>query len=84
MLISVNPAKKSPADMIFSVETLPDLNRKQPTSRLKSDQSTFVNGEDNPLPGGFEKGVGKGSPVIPLIKCGKKFARNIPAPKPLR
>lgn len=40
---------------------------------------TFVNGEDNPFPGGLENGEGKGIPEIPFTKCGTKFARNAAA-----
>jgi hypothetical protein len=41
-------------------------------------------GDDKPLPGGFAKGVGKPLPEMPLTKCGIKFAKNIPAQKPLK
>jgi hypothetical protein len=48
---------------------------------LSSDQRTFTNGDDNPLPGGLAKGVGKRSPQMPFTKCGTVLARNIPAKK---
>ena len=36
-------------------------------------------GDDNPLPGGSAKGVGKALPEIPFTKCGTTLARNEPA-----
>jgi len=44
-------------------------------------QSTFMVGDERPLPGGLEKGVGKGTLVTPWTKCGTAFAKNIPAKK---
>ncbi|GLU52923.1 hypothetical protein Dfri01_23840 [Dyadobacter frigoris] len=68
MLISAKPAKKRPVERLSSVETFPNLIRKQAAVRLKNAQRILINGEDKPFPGGFEKGVGKVSPVIPLVK----------------
>jgi hypothetical protein len=44
-------------------------------------QSTFIVGDESPLPGGLEKGVGKGTLVTPWTKCGTAFVKNIPAEK---
>jgi hypothetical protein len=48
---------------------------------FKHAQTTFTVGDDNPLPGGLAKGVGKRSPEMPCTKWGTTFARNIPAKK---
>ena len=47
-------------------ETLPNLKSTNPINKFTSDQIALVIGEDNPLPGGLAKGVGKDSPVTPL------------------
>lgn len=39
----------------------------------------FTRGDDNPCPGGLEKGVGNILPETPLIKCGIALHKNIPA-----
>ena len=66
---------------LFCMVVLLTRRSKYPTARLKQAQRTFTRGEDNPLPGGSEKGLGKGSPEMPFTKCGTKFARKAPAKK---
>ncbi len=84
MLIQTIPAKKMSRDNLFSafiLFTLPNLNSKYPISIFNNAHSTFVTGEESPLPGGSAKGVGKALPEIPFTKCGTALARNIPAKK---
>lgn len=66
--------------VLFSIlNNLLLANKKQQISKLKNDQTKLTMGGESPLPGGFEKGVGKKFPEIPLIKCGRVLARKTPA-----
>ena len=49
--------------------------------KLKNPQSTFINGDDSPLPGGDAKGLWNLRPEMPLRKCGIPLAKNRPAMK---
>ena len=60
---------------------IPALNNKYPMTKFSIAQSRFIVGDESPLPGGLEKGVGKGTLVTPWTKCGTAFAKNIPAKK---
>jgi len=51
----------------------------KPIPKLIVAHKTFNTGEDKPLPGGFAKGVGKGFPVMPWMKCGRMLHKKIPA-----
>ena len=48
---------------------------------LNNAHTTFVVGDDNPRPGGLEKGEGNLFPETPCTKCGTAFAKKIPAKK---
>ena len=58
------------------------LKSKYPTSKLNSAQIILVKGDESPLPGGSENGVGNGFPEIPLTKWGTTFVKNTPAKNP--
>jgi hypothetical protein len=49
--------------------------------KLSIAHNTLIMGEDNPLPGGFENGVGNLFPDAPLTKSGIAFSRNTAAKK---
>jgi hypothetical protein len=68
MLIAAMPAKKMTSARLPPPATFPTRERMQPTTRFSSAQRTFTVGDDNPFPGGWEKGVGKGSPETPWTK----------------
>lgn len=76
MLIIMIPKKNIINASIFFEFILLNLNSKYPASKFINAQITFVIGDDNPFPGGLEKGEGKGFPEIPFTKCGTKLARN--------
>ena len=59
------PVKSKTKLQTFSRETLPTLNRMYPIKKLPSPQIVLTIGDDNPFPGGFEKGDGNLSPDIP-------------------
>jgi hypothetical protein len=84
MLIKAIPIKNTISERILSVEILAILKSKQPITKLNNAHTTFNAGDESPLPGGFEKGVGNLFPEIPFTKCGTELARNIPAPNPLK
>ncbi len=60
-------------------DTLLATKRIYPTTRLKHAQIVLTIGEESPLPGGFENGVGNLSPEIPCTKCGTAFVKIAPA-----
>jgi hypothetical protein len=66
---------------LLLLDIFPALNNKYPMTMFNIAQSTFMVGDERPLPGGLEKGVGKGTLVTPWTKCGTAFAKNIPAKK---
>ncbi len=71
--------KKTIMEERCSVFTLPAMISTIPKNKLKSDHKTLVPADDNPTPGGFEKGVGNFLPDMPCIKCGTKLQINVPA-----
>ena len=52
----------------FLLFILLNFSKRYPGIKLMKAQITFVNGEDNPFPGGLENGDGKGIPDIPFTK----------------
>lgn len=50
---------------LFLIVVLLTLNNTYPASKLKQPHNTLTRGEENPLPGGFAKGDGNGSPDTP-------------------
>jgi hypothetical protein len=62
------PAKKTRRLHLFAGETLPVLYKTYPITRLNNAHRTLTVGDDNPLPGGFAKGVGKLVPEMPCTK----------------
>ena len=68
-------------NLLFEFSLL-TLKSKYPASKLNSAHKTLVNGDESPLPGGSENGVGKAFPEIPLTKCGTTFVKNPPAKNP--
>jgi hypothetical protein len=68
MLIITIPKKNIIKARIFFEFILLNLNRRYPGIKLMNAHKTLVKGEDNPLPGGLEKGEGKGFPEIPFTK----------------
>ena len=65
ILMKVMPTKKTKRVHLFAEETLPVLYKTYPMTILNNPQRTLIVGEDNPLPGGVAKGVGKLFPEIP-------------------
>jgi hypothetical protein len=59
------PARSVTKLQTLACETFPTLKRMYPTMKLQSPQMVLIMGDDNPFPGGFEKGDGKLSPDIP-------------------
>ncbi len=53
---------------MFAGETLLVLYKKYPITRLNNAHRTLIVGDDNPLPGGLAKGVGKLLPEMPCTK----------------
>ena len=78
------PIKNIMRERILPAEILAALKSKNPITKLNNAHNTFTNGDESPLPCGFENGVGNLFPEIPLTKCGTKLARNIPAQNPLK
>ena len=79
--MKTTPAKNAKRLHLFVWATLPALIKMKPIKRLNRAHKTLISGEDNPLPGGFAKGVGKLSPDIPWMKCGTELVIKIPAKK---
>ena len=65
MRLMIAAATKKRRSAHLFVVTLPTLKSRPPTAKLSMPQSTFTMGDDNPLPGGSEKGVGNAFPEIP-------------------
>lgn len=63
--MATSPAKKIIREGRLSLEILPARKRIYATNRLNSAHSTFTVGDESPLPGGWEKGVGNCSPEMP-------------------
>ena len=68
MDIAINPKNKITIDNLFFGEALLTINKIYPTRRLRQAHKTLTVGEEGPLPGGEEKGLGKESPETPWIK----------------
>jgi hypothetical protein len=64
-LMRAMPTKNTKRLHLFAEETLPVLNRTYPMTILNNPQRTLIVGDDNPLPGGVAKGVGKLFPEMP-------------------
>lgn len=79
ILIASTPIKNASIKSLLSGDTSPALKRIYPITRFKFAHNILTNGEESPLPGGLENGVGKRFPEIPFIKCGIAFARKTPA-----
>ena len=58
-----------------------DTKSETPTTALKKPQQKFVRGDELPIPRGFAKGVGNGSPLRPQTRYGMQLQRNTPAKK---
>jgi hypothetical protein len=65
MLMEAMPAKNTRRLHLFAGETLPVLYKTYPTTKLNNPHTTLIVGDDNPLPGGLAKGVGKLLPEMP-------------------
>lgn len=59
------PEKNTRIVHFLSFDILPALNNIYPITRLNKAHRTLIAGDDKPLPGGVEKGEGKGSPETP-------------------
>lgn len=81
MLIAAMPRKKTTRESLLLLLILLIPNNRKPTSKLKSAQTTFIVGEERPLPGGLAKGVGNLFPEMPCIKCGIMFVKKTPEKK---
>jgi hypothetical protein len=68
MLIITIPRKNIIKARIFLEFILLNFSSKYPATKLIKAHITLVKGEDNPFPGGLEKGEGKGFPEIPFTK----------------
>lgn len=66
--MKVMPIKNTRRLHLFAGETLPVLYKTYPTTKLNNAQRTLIVGDDNPLPGGVAKGVGKLLPEMPCTK----------------
>ena len=85
MLIEINARTKAiQANLFPDIFNLLLIKKKYPIAKFNIAQSKFTIGVESPFPGGFENGVGKAFPEIPLMKWGSAFAINIPAKKPNR
>ena len=82
MLIRIIPKKKINNPNLLFEFILLTLKSKYPINKLDSAHKTLVKGDESPLPGGSENGVGNAFPEIPLTKCGTIFVKNAPAKKP--
>jgi hypothetical protein len=68
MDIAIKPKNKITIESLFFGEALLTINRRYPIKRLRHAHRTLTMGEDGPLPGGVEKGLGNASPETPCIK----------------
>ena len=81
MLIATNPIAKRAIAHLLVVVIFEAGNKNIQIIILIKPQTTFIVGEDNPLPGGVAKGVGNQFPEIPLMKWGSEFTKNKPKKK---
>ncbi len=65
MEMAIIPKNKINIATLLLEVILLTCNKMYPTNRLKQAHKTLSVGEDNPLAGGFAKGVGKASPDTP-------------------
>ncbi len=68
MLMEAIPAKNTRRLNLFDGDTFPVLYKTYPMTRLNKPHRTLIVGDDNPLPGGLAKGVGKLFPEMPCTK----------------
>jgi hypothetical protein len=59
------PKKRTNMENLFCTDILLIRNKIYPINKFKQAHNTLTVGEDRPLPGGCEKGLGKESPETP-------------------